>query len=78
MKEVLEFIYYSTTTEYSISGLVTIQFGIPQSTAIGPIIFTLYSNVLLNLLIHAYIIDFADYMIIYYQDINWNTKELNV
>lgn len=48
-----------------------VQYGVPQGTVIGPILFIIYLNSLLTLNCKGDIVSFADDTIIYYEAENW-------
>lgn len=53
------------------SDLKTIDFGVPQGTVLGPLLFTIYLNNLFMLHTSGTVISFADDTAIFYKDTSW-------
>lgn len=58
--------------ENEMSSEELVQFGVPQGTVLGPLLFSIYLNNLLNLNTTGTIISFADDTVIVYEDNNWH------
>lgn len=56
----------------------TVEYGIPQGTVLGPILFTKYINSLFNLDTIGTIISFADDTVVFYQQKTWHDLKLAV
>lgn len=68
--------YLKDRTQYvkignTLSEGTTVEYGVPQGTVLGPILFTLYVNELFNLPSKGRIVAFADDTAIFYKDNNW-------
>lgn len=55
-----------------LSNQLTISFGVPQGSVLGPTLFLIYINELCNLSIDAKIVSFADDTILLFKSSNWN------
>ena len=55
-----------------------VEYGIPQGTVLGPLLFTIYLNNLLTMKTSGMIISFADDTAIYYKDQTWVDLKNNV
>lgn len=55
----------------TLSNKKTIEYGVPQGTVLGPILFNIYLNSLFNLPLCGDIISFADDTVVIYSDNNW-------
>lgn len=57
----------------TISNAESIQYGVPQGTVLGPLLFSLYINDLLNLNSEGKIISFADDTVVLYKSHSWDS-----
>lgn len=64
--------------ENEISERKIVQYGVPQGTVLGPILFTLYINALFSLPCSGDIISFADDTAIFYKDVSWTVLKHKV
>lgn len=53
------------------SSIVTVNYGVPQGTVLGPVLFLLYVNTLFDLPSNGKIIGFADDIVVTYRDDSW-------
>lgn len=61
-----------------LSDTLTVNYGVPQGSVLGPILFILYVNDLFKLPISGDIISFADDTAIFYKDKTWNALKNKV
>jgi len=59
----------------AISDLCTVKYGISQGPVLGPILFSIYVNDLLNLDIEGNILAFADDTVLFFEGDNWAEVE---
>lgn len=62
----------------SISNYRVVQYGVPQGTVLGPILFIMYINHLLNIRSTGKIISFADDTAIFYEASSWADLKIKV
>lgn len=60
----------------SISGARTVNYGVPQGTVLGPLLFIIYVNSVMNLELEATVLSFADDTVIYCESDDWNNLKI--
>ena len=68
----------STKINGEISDPCTVKYGIPQGTVLGPILFTIYVNNILNIDINGNILAFADDTVLFFEGKTWTEVENKV
>ena len=53
-----------------------VEYGVPQGTVLGPILFQLYINDMLNLDISGKIVAYADDTVLVFSDSNWESVKI--
>lgn len=56
---------------------LTVEYGVPQGTVLGPLLFIIYINDLYKLAINGKLISFADDTVLFVEDKTWQNVEIN-